>query len=242
MKVKVRGILLDIEGTTSALDYVHRTLFPFARQEVEGFLQRHWAREDVAAACEQIARDAGAESLAKWVPRARVPGRRRAVVTEVYRLMDVDAKVTGLKALQGLIWQEGYAEGRLQSHVFPDVPPALEKWAGQALDVRIYSSGSVTAQKVFFAHTEAGDLTRFLRGHYDTTTGPKREADSYRTIAREFTLPPADILFLSDVVAELDAARTAGMRTGLLLRPGNARVEPGHTHPELTDFTALEIP
>jgi enolase-phosphatase E1 len=241
MKFAVRGVLLDIEGTTSALDYVHKTLFPYARAEVEGFLQRHWTREDVAAACEQIARDAGAESLAKWVPRARVPGRRRAVVAEVYRLMDRDAKVTGLKALQGLIWQEGYAVGRLRSHVYPDVPPALEKWTRQGLDVRIYSSGSVTAQKVFFAHTEAGDLTRFLRGYYDTTTGPKREADSYRKIAAEFSLPPARILFLSDVVAELDAAKTAGLMTGLLLRPGNAPMTAGHGHPEFADFTHLEF-
>ncbi len=236
-----KGILLDIEGTTSALDYVHRTLFPYARQEVEGFLTRHWDREDVAAACEQIARDTGAASLTAWVPRARVPGRRRAVVAEVYRLMDTDAKVTGLKALQGLIWQEGYADGKLHSHVYPDVPPALERWAGQGIDVRIYSSGSVTAQKVFFAHTEAGDLTRFLRGNYDTTTGPKREADSYRVIVADMKLSAKEILFLSDVVAELDAARSVGMPTGLLLRPGNAPVAPGHGHPELRSFETIQV-
>jgi len=233
------GILLDIEGTTSALDYVHKTMFPYARREVEAFLARNWDREDVAAACEQIARDAGAEGLAAWVPRARVPGRRKAVVVEVYRLMDADAKATGLKQLQGLIWQEGYAAGALQSHVYPDVPPALERWAKRGLDVRIYSSGSVTAQKVFFAHTEAGDLTRFLRGHYDTTTGPKRDAASYRAIAAAFGFPAGEVLFLSDVVAELDAARAAGMATGLTLRPGNAPVEPGHGHPEIATFAVV---
>lgn len=224
----VRGILLDIEGTTSALDYVHQTLFPYARAEVEGFLQRRGERADVVAACAQIARDAGAGTLT-----------RAEVLAEVYRLMDGDVKATGLKELQGLIWAEGYAAGRLQSHVYPDVPPALERWTGQGIDVRIYSSGSITAQKVFFAHTEAGDLNRYLRGNYDTTTGPKRAAGSYTKIAADYGLSAAEILFLSDVVAELDAARTAGMQTGLVLRPGNAPVAPGHGHPEWHDFAAL---
>ena len=122
--------------------------------------------------------------------------------------MDGDVKATGLKELQGLIWQEGYAAGRLQSHVYPDVPPALRRWAEAGLDLRIYSSGSVAAQKVFFAHTEAGDLLGLFRGHYDTTTGPKREAESYRRIAADMKMPPSAILFLSDV--RTGAGRGAG--------------------------------
>lgn len=236
----VKGILLDIEGTTSALDYVHRTLFPYARAEVADFLRRNWEREDVAQACEQIARDAGAESLTTWVPQAG-PEQQNAVVAEVYRLMDRDAKATGLKALQGLIWQEGYAAGKLRSHVYEDVPPALERWANQGIDLRIYSSGSVTAQKVFFAHTEAGDLTRFLRGYYDTSTGPKREVASYQQIAEAFGRPAETILFLSDVVAELDAARSAGMQTGLMLRPGNAPAIEGHGHPAFKSFAEIDV-
>ena len=150
--------------------------------------------------------------------------------------MDGDVKATGLKELQGLIWQEGYAAGRLKSHVYPDVPPALRRWAERGLDLRVYSSGSVGAQKVFFAHTEAGDLLGLFRGHYDTTTGPKREAESYRRIAADMKMPPSAVLFLSDVPRELDAAREAGMRTALVVRPGNVPAAAGHGRPVVTDF------
>ena len=138
--------------------------------------------------------------------------------------MDGDVKATGLKELQGLIWQEGYAAGRLTSHVYPDVPPALRRWAEQGLDLRIFSSGSVAAQKVFFAHTDAGDLLPLFHGHYDTTTGPKREAESYRRIAADMKLPTSAILFLSDVVQELDAAAEAGCERPWSVRPGNAPI------------------
>ena len=140
-------------------------------------------------------------------------------------LMNRDIKETSLKALQGMIWRGGYESGEIVAHVFDDVPPALAQWADGGLDVRIYSSGSIEAQKFFFAHTAAGDLTRSLRGYYDTTTGPKREAASYAAIAADMSLEPRQILFVSDVGAELDAARTAGMATALVVRPGNR--EPG---------------
>jgi len=139
--------------------------------------------------------------------------------------MNRDIKETSLKALQGMIWRGGYESGEIVAHVFDDVPPALAQWADGGLDVRIYSSGSIEAQKFFFAHTAAGDLTRSLRGYYDTTTGPKREAASYAAIAADMRLEPRQILFVSDVGAELDAARTAGMATALAVRPGNR--EPG---------------
>src|SRR5262249_58904213 len=129
-----------------------------------------------------------------------------ALCAAACRLMDADAKATGLKELQGLIWREGYDAGRLVSHVYPDVPPALAEWARRGLDVRIYSSGSVTAQKVYFAHTEAGDLLPLLHGHYDTTTGPKRAAERYRRIAADMQPSPGNVLFLSPLVPHLDAA------------------------------------
>jgi enolase-phosphatase E1 len=216
-----RAVLLDIEGTTSSVQFVYEVLFPFARRELHDFLSRRWGDADVARACEMM------------------PGNnttQEGVAAEAIRLMDGDVKATGLKELQGLIWQEGYAAGRLTSHVYPDVAPALRRWAEQGLDLRIFSSGSVAAQKVFFAHTDAGDLLPLFHGHYDTTTGPKREAESYRRIAADMKLPTTAILFLSDVLAELDAAAEAGMRTGLVVRPGNAPVTAGHAHPVMTDF------
>jgi enolase-phosphatase E1 len=153
--------------------------------------------------------------------------------------MDRDAKVTGLKELQGLIWEAGYRSGELKSHVYPDVPPALERWTKAGKDVRIYSSGSIAAQKLFFGHAEFGDLLSHFHGHYDTTIGSKRESESYQRIARDFGLAPGEILFLSDVTAELDAARTAGMRTGLLLRPDNSPQPEGHGHPEIRSFAEI---
>ena len=220
----VKAVLLDIEGTTSSVQFVYEVLFPYARRELADFLRRRWNDAEVVCACEMIARDAGK------------PCRDRgSIVAEALRLMDGDVKATGLKELQGLIWQEGYAAGRLKSHVYPDVPPALRRWAAEGLDLRIFSSGSVAAQKVFFAHTDAGGLLPLFHGHYDTTTGPS-EADSYRRIAADMQLPTSAILFLSDVLAELDAAAEAGMQTTLVVRPGNAPVAAGHAHPVITHF------
>jgi enolase-phosphatase E1 len=222
----VRAVLLDIEGTTSSVQFVYEVLFPFARRELTDFLRRRWGDADVARACEMMVGN---------------NATRESVAAEANRLMDGDVKATGLKELQGLIWQEGYAAGRLTSHVYADVPPALRRWAEQGLDLRIFSSGSVAAQKVFFAHTDAGDLLPLFNGHYDTTTGPKREAESYRIIAADMKLPATAILFLSDVLQELDAAAEAGVRAGLVVRPGNAPVTAGHAHAVATDFGQIDL-
>jgi enolase-phosphatase E1 len=232
------AILLDIEGTTSAIGFVYDILFPYARRELADFLARRGGEPAVRAACEQIARDAGAESLSAW---AGPNGVEAKVIEEVVRLMDKDEKRTGLKALQGLIWEEGYEQGRLKSHVYPDVRPALEAWTERGLDVRIYSSGSVAAQKAFFGRTEAGDLLPFFRGHYDTTTGPKRESPSYTRIAADMGREAGEILFLSDVPAELAAARGAGYQVGLVRRPGNAPVEATTPFPSIHSFAEITI-
>ena len=211
-----RGILLDVEGTTSSISFVYDVLFSFAKREVGDFLtaRRHdpAVREAAAAlAAEAAVADADLDDPA---------GLTRVALAAV-ALMDRDVKSTPLKALQGMIWRGGFESGTLVSHVFDDVPPALAAWADSGLDVRIYSSGSIEAQRLFFAPTSHGDLTPRLRGHYDTTTGPKREAASYAAIAADMGIPPRQILFLSDVGAELDAARQAGMATALAVRPGN---------------------
>ncbi len=235
-----KGILLDIEGTTSSVSFVYDVLFPYARDHVAEFLEQHWDAPETRAACEQIAMDAGANSLSEWVGDASPAEAREKVVAEVHRLMDGDVKATGLKELQGLIWRAGFLNGQLRAHVYDDVPEELQRWNEKGLDVRIYSSGSITAQKLFFGHTERGDLLGHFQGHYDTTTGPKKEAASYTAIAKAMNLPPEEILFCSDVVAELDAAKAAGLQTVLLLRPGNKPVEEGHGHPSVESFEEIE--
>jgi enolase-phosphatase E1 len=144
--------------------------------------------------------------------------------------MDQDKKSTGLKSLQGKIWEEGYRTGELRGEVYPDVPPALERWRRQEIDIAIFSSGSVQAQRSLFASTAAGDLTRFIRAYFDTTTGPKTAPDSYARIAAALERSPSEVLFLSDVGPELDAARTAGMRTALCVRPPGSAPSAG-AHP-----------
>jgi enolase-phosphatase E1 len=235
----VRGILLDIEGTTSSISYVYEVLFPFAREHLDTFLREQWEAPGTLRALNQLARDAGAASFIDWTSDDSLAQARERVRSEVQRLMADDVKSTGLKELQGLIWRGGFESGQLRAHVFPDVPAALEWWAVRRLDARIYSSGSVAAQQLFFAHTEVGDLSALLHGYYDTTTGPKREPASYRRIAEDMQLLPASILFLSDVVPELDAARAAGIETRLVVRPGNARSPEGHVHAVIRSFDEL---
>jgi enolase-phosphatase E1 len=245
MPTPPRGILLDIEGTTSSVSFVYDVMFPFVRRDLTIFLKDHWRQSEVQAACEQIARDAGHGSLLAMCSEASARDDWQAqhlVERGVLSLMDRDVKATGLKQLQGLIWQAGFESGELQAHVYDDVPAALAAWNGVGKDVRIYSSGSVQAQKLFFGHTVVGNLLGQFRGHYDTTTGPKKEAESYRKIAADMQLPPADVLFASDVVAELDAARAAGMQTVLLIRPGNApQNQPEKPHAKITSFAEFDL-
>lgn len=215
-----RGILLDVEGTTSSISFVYDVLFEHAKRNVGDFLTAHRHAPEVREAAAGLATGAGLAP--DTLSAADGPSRLTLVALD---LMNRDVKDTSLKALQGMIWRGGYQSGEIVAHVFDDVPPALAQWADGGLDVRIYSSGSIEAQKLFFAHTAHGDLTRHLRGHYDTTTGPKRDAASYAAIAADMGLEPRRILFVSDVGAELDAARAAGLATALAVRPGNR--EPG---------------
>lgn len=237
-----RAILLDIEGTTSPIAFVYDVMFPFVRRELESYVRGHWGEEPLAGACEQIAADAGHDHFADWCGERPVAEQQQKVIDEVTRLMDGDVKATGLKTLQGLIWKAGFDSGELVAEVFPDVPPALLKWNANGIDVRIYSSGSIAAQKMFFAHTDYGDLLPQFRGHYDTTTGPKKEPKSYTAIAEDMDCEPEEILFLSDVVAELDAAKEAGLETGLVMRPGNKEPEPAERdHPQIGTFEQVRL-
>ena len=236
-----RRVLLDIEGTTSSISFVYDVMFPYARRHLDEYLSAAWEAADCRSACDAIARDAGHASLDAWAAGADPVAARALVRNEVVRLMDGDVKATGLKAMQGLIWQSGFESGEMQAHVYDDVPPALAAWNAAGCDLRIYSSGSIAAQKLFFGHTVAGDLLSQFRGHYDTTTGPKKEAASYTAIAAKFVCAPSEILFLSDVVAELDAARAAEFTTALCRRPGNPDPPALHDHVEISDFRQVRL-
>src|SRR5262245_23139186 len=248
MHFSARGILLDIEGTTSSISFVYDVMFPYVRKHLTFEVFSNWMEPEYIEAFHAIARDAGHESLDAWLKKEGLtrenPLRAAEIVCkEVTRLMDTDVKATGLKQLQGLIWQSGFEGGELKAHVYEDVPPALAAWQAAGNDVPIYSSGSVQAQKLFFGHTIAGDLLPHFRGHYDTTTGPKTEADSYRQIAADYRSPPNEILFLSDIVAELDAARAAGLQTALCIRPGNSQqANPTENpHPTIESFSNVRL-
>ena len=211
----VRAILLDIEGTTTPIEFVHTTLFAYARARVQEFLERHEASPDVQSDIALLRAEHTAESPPPNPPMA-------SVSAYVHWLIDLDRKSTGLKSLEGKIWHDGYRAGELVGDVYPDVAPALHRWREREVDVAIFSSGSIQAQRDLFGHSRSGDLTPFIRAYFDTTTGPKSAPPSYANIAAVLGHPPAAILFVSDVAAELDAARAAGMVTALCVRAPNA--------------------
>ena len=223
-------VLLDIEGTTSSIEYVYDVLFPFVRRELPAFLKSHWDAPDVQNAAMKIAEEAG---------HPEVMATPENLLTEGYRLMDNDVKSTGLKELQGLVSRAGYESGKLRAHFYPDVPIALAKWKNSGVRCCVYSSGSIEAQKNFYRYADAGDLSKYISANFDTTTGPKREKSSYDAIAKALQSAPADIHFFSDVTAELDAAKAAGMQTVLLVRPGNKPVPADHSHRTINSFDAL---
>lgn len=233
----VRGILLDIEGTTTPIAFVHDVLFSYARAHASDFLKNNIGsgavREDVSMLYEEHALD---------VVHGRNPPELNeeieSLATYIEWLIDQDRKSTGLKSLQGKIWRQGYLDGSLKSQVFEDVAPALERWRAAGLKVSIFSSGSVLAQQLLFAHTNAGDLTRFIDSYFDTNTGKKGEAESYRRIAAEMGLEPGEIVFISDVVDELNAAEEAGMQTQLSVRHGNPIQGPTH-HRAIDSFESV---
>lgn len=235
MKFTGKAILLDIEGTTSSVSFVYDVMFPQVRRDLSAFLETQWDDVKVQLACDQIAQDAGHASVENWCGPNSMD-QRENVEAEVIRLMDSDVKATGLKQLQGLIWRQGFESGEMKAHVYEDVPECLQQWRNAGLDIRIYSSGSVQAQHLFFGHTEVGDLLSVFSGHYDTTIGSKKEAASYQKISEDWNIPGSEILFISDVVAELDSAKQSGFDTRLCLRPGNADVAPDHGHETIQSF------
>lgn len=223
----VRAIVTDIEGTTSSLSFVKDVLFPYARKHLAAFVAAHGHEPPVRALLDDASREAGG-------------GLDDAgIVAQLERWIDEDRKVTSLKSLQGLIWEAGYRNGDFKGHIYADAAAQLRAWRDRGIRLYVYSSGSVYAQKLLFGHSEAGDLTPLFSGYYDTHIGGKREAASYRAIVADIGVPAGEILFLSDIVEELDAARTAGMRTIQLVRDGVP--DPHAPHRQARDFNAIEI-
>ena len=215
----IRAILLDIEGTTTPIAFVHEVLFPYARVHAREFLANNIDDDNVRADVMRLHEEHAADVTND--PPPALNDDLDALVAYVEWLIARDRKSTGLKSLQGKIWRQGYTNGSLKSQVYADVAPAFERWRARGWTINIFSSGSTLAQQLLFAHTEAGDLTGFISAYFDTNVGRKGEAESYRKIAEALNARPDEILFVSDVVAELDAAKEAGMQTLLSIRPGN---------------------
>ena len=207
----VSVVLLDIEGTTTPISFVYDTLFPYARRHLRAFVSERHDDPDVAHALGLLRDERGASQSPEL----------GSLVAYAEELMDRDSKSSGLKALQGLIWSEGYASGELRGVVFDDVPTALSRWRTMRLRTAIYSSGSVLAQKLIFRTTQFGDLTPEIEAFFDTAIGPKRESPSYGAIADRLGCRPQALLFISDVMPEITASAQAGCQTTLIVRPGN---------------------
>ena len=239
-----RALLLDIEGTTTPISFVFDVLFPYARTHLREHLRRHADDPALSPVVHRLkAEHASDRAAGQPVPpwhETPPDAERESAAVYVEWLMDRDRKSTPLKELQGRIWEEGYRRGELASEVFSDVAAALQRWTARGLRVAIFSSGSVRAQRLLFAHAPAGNLGRFLSGYFDTTTGAKTDPASYARIADQMDLPPAAILFVSDVTKELEAAREAGMQTRLAIRPGNQPQPGGHGHAAIRTFDQIE--
>ncbi|MDJ0708034.1 MAG: acireductone synthase [Leptolyngbyaceae cyanobacterium MO_188.B28] len=232
----VSALLLDIEGTTTPISYVFDILFPFARNQVEAFLQMRGQEADVQADLLLLRQEYQTESGP--VPPWAEGGDPATATPYIHHLIRCDRKSTGLKSLQGKIWHEGYQSGQLRSQLFPDVKPAFERWLAAGKSIYIFSSGSVQAQKLIFRYSQDGDLTSFISGYFDTTTGPKRETESYHKIANQMGRSPRHILFISDVAAELRPAQAAGFQTLFSSRPGN-RTDDAEGFTKIEDFGAV---
>ena len=224
--MKIKAIVTDIEGTTSSLSFVKEVLFPYARANLADYVRHHTEEPQVKKLLEETCKEAGAEL------------NTEQSITQLIQWLDEDKKVTALKSLQGLIWEAGYQKGDFKGHVYPDAAPYLKAWKAKGLDLYVYSSGSVHAQKLLFAHTEYGDLTPHFSGYFDTRIGGKKEQESYNKIAKQLDIPTDQLLFLSDIKEELDAAKAAGFQTLWLVR--DSTPDPKTEHRQVSNFDHID--
>jgi enolase-phosphatase E1 len=229
------AIVLDIEGTTTPIAFVYDVLFPFARTHLRAYLQDSKNSDALRDPLRRLREEWDADA-----DHGPSEGGPYVHAEYVEWLMDRDRKSPGLKLLQGQIWEQGYRSGELHGDVFTDVEPALRRWRDAGIVVAIYSSGSELAQRLLFGSTRQGDLTPFILRFFDTAVGAKQAPDSYRRIARELACPADEILFISDVTTELDAARSAGCQALLCVRPGN-RPPPRHEHRVIRSLDEVQL-
>ncbi|MDX1397036.1 MAG: acireductone synthase [Oceanospirillum sp.] len=222
----IKAIITDIEGTTGSIDFVHQVLFPYAKEHLPEFVRQNAEKPEVA---EQL--EAARQEMAR--PHADA----EAIIAQLLQWIADDKKVTPLKALQGLVWEAGYSSGDYTGHVYPDAYESLKAWK-ERVRLFIYSSGSVYAQKLLFGFSDFGDLTPWFEGYFDTKVGGKREQASYQNIQSRIGLPAEQLLFLSDVVEELDAAKAAGFQTVQLVRTEGMITG---DHPQVSGFSQIEI-
>ncbi len=208
----IRFILMDIEGTTTSISFVHEVLFPYASKNLEGFVRSNASEIEVRNELEAVKKTVLEEEGLKI-------SDEEAIQKMLFWIKE-DRKHTALKSLQGQLWKAGYESGEYQGHIYDDVLPVLKKWEKAGIKMGIYSSGSVAAQKLLFGYSDKGDLTPYLSAYFDTKIGHKREHTSYQNIQQSLDIPANEILFLSDVEEELDAAQIAGFQTIQLVRPG----------------------
>lgn len=223
----IQAIVTDIEGTTSSLSFVKDVLFPYARTHLADFVRQHQQDEAVRTLLADVSTVVGA------------PLDIEQSIAQLVAWIDADQKITPLKSLQGLIWNAGYQQGDFKGHVYADAVQGLQQWHQQGLALYVYSSGSVQAQKLLFGYSEAGDLTSLFSGYFDTHIGGKREAVSYQRIADAIAVPPENIVFLSDIVEELDAARQAGFDTRWLIRETAIPAQAAHV--AVANFDAIRF-
>ena len=221
----IKAIITDIEGTTSSLSFVKDILFPYARDHIQDFVRSHSNQKEVRTLLDDVNMEVGRELS------------DIEVMTQLVRWIDEDKKITPLKALQGMIWEAGYRHGDFTGHVYEDAVRNLRRWHELGIALYVFSSGSVQAQRLIFGYSDHGDLTPFFSDYFDTTIGTKRDADSYKKIAAVIAIDPSQILFLSDVKEELDAARNAGMQTIWLVREG--MIDAHASHKQVQDFDAI---
>ena len=224
----IKAIVTDIEGTTTSLSFVKDVLFPYARARLAEFVRAHGHESPVRQCLDEARRLAGQEL------------DENGVIVQLIEWIDQDKKITPLKTLQGMIWEQGYRDRDFTGHVYEDAARKLKEWQARGLTLYVFSSGSVQAQKLIFGYSDFGDLTPLFSGYFDTTLGAKREAGSYRAIGAVIGLAPEEILFLSDIKEELDAARAAGMHTAWLVRDGE--IVSDAAHPQFKDFDMLDRP
>lgn len=225
----IKAIVTDIEGTTSSLSFVKDVLFPYARARLPDYVRQHWTEPQVKSLMDDA--------------RQRVEGELddEQLIAQFIDWIDRDQKITPLKSLQGLIWEAGYQQGDFKGHIYEDAARQLQSWKQAGYALYVYSSGSVYAQKLLFGHTVYGNLTPLFSGYFDTHIGGKREVGSYQAIADQIALPAQQILFLSDIAEELDAAQSAGFQTYWIIRDGDGATDAGAQHRQVNDFDAIVL-